>query len=243
MNGSSFVATFDGSQCCRPTLAVLVFLMGSNDPLTASPLMVPVMMPFWEGPPPEKSMLYCIASPCAVALKETICLPFARVAVTFADLLHRRVVQLRLRNGRPPARRNPDRCRPRGRSWSSGSAPRHEGRWDQFEPVHFDDHQLDSIPHFVYISRLTGGMMATFVDQLASRLASEIGNRLVSAVERRSVRRMGGAAAGPTTRRRKLDMSCRVADCTNRSGGPRFGFICDEHRKIPRRDRVEAWYA
>ncbi|MCA1829376.1 MAG: hypothetical protein ABR567_00980 [Myxococcales bacterium] len=30
--------------------------------------------------------------------------------------------------------------------------------------------------------------------------------------------------------RRALDMSCRVEGCTNRSRGPRAGFICDEHR-------------
>ena len=30
--------------------------------------------------------------------------------------------------------------------------------------------------------------------------------------------------------RRPLDMSCRVEGCTNRSRGPRAGFICDAHR-------------
>ena len=40
------------------------------------------------------------------------------------------------------------------------------------------------------------------------------------------VRGRGGANKG-----RKLDMSCRVGGCKNVSRGPRFGFICDEHRK------------
>ena len=31
--------------------------------------------------------------------------------------------------------------------------------------------------------------------------------------------------------RRALDMSCRVEGCTNRSRGPRAGFICDQHRQ------------
>src|SRR5216683_1777985 len=31
--------------------------------------------------------------------------------------------------------------------------------------------------------------------------------------------------------RRKLEMRCRVEGCKNRSKGPRFGFICDEHLK------------
>ena len=30
---------------------------------------------------------------------------------------------------------------------------------------------------------------------------------------------------------KKLDMSCRVEGCKNMSKGPRFGFICDDHRK------------
>lgn len=47
----------------------------------------------------------------------------------------------------------------------------------------------------------------------------------------------GGAALvvkrrGPSAMRgKKLDMSCRVEGCKNQSRGPRFGFICDDHRK------------
>ena len=32
-------------------------------------------------------------------------------------------------------------------------------------------------------------------------------------------------------RGRKLDMSCRVDGCRNKTRGPRFGFICDKHLK------------
>lgn len=35
-------------------------------------------------------------------------------------------------------------------------------------------------------------------------------------------------ASGP---KRKLDMKCRVEGCKNSTRGPRFGYICDEHRK------------
>lgn len=46
-------------------------------------------------------------------------------------------------------------------------------------------------------------------------------------------------------RGRKLDMSCRVEGCKNVSRGPRFGFICDEHRKKlsakEQRDAREKW--
>lgn len=51
---------------------------------------------------------------------------------------------------------------------------------------------------------------------------------------------------GPN-RGRKLDMSCRVEGCKNISRGPRFGFICDDHRKKlsakEQRDAREKWKA
>jgi hypothetical protein len=67
----------------------------------------------------------------------------------------------------------------------------------------------------------------TWVDQIVDRLASEIAMR-VNEVAARSAPAGRSAGARP---RRKLDMRCRVAGCRNRSRGPRFGFICDEHRK------------
>src|SRR6185503_19110307 len=39
-----------------------------------------------------------------------------------------------------------------------------------------------------------------------------------------------GRKRGPN-KGKKLDMHCRVEGCKNTSRGPRFGFICDEHRK------------
>jgi hypothetical protein len=56
-----------------------------------------------------------------------------------------------------------------------------------------------------------------------------------------------GAAPSARTRRvgpnkgKKLDMSCRVAGCKNISRGPRFGFICDKHRKqLSAKQQLEA---
>lgn len=71
---------------------------------------------------------------------------------------------------------------------------------------------------------------------LAERAQSGGGAALVvkSAAKRR------GANKG-----RKLDMSCRVDGCKNDSRGPRFGFICDDHRKKlsvkEQRDAREKW--
>lgn len=57
---------------------------------------------------------------------------------------------------------------------------------------------------------------------LAERAAAEKSSK--------SVARGAGGRRGPA-RGRKLDMKCRVEGCKNTSRGPRFGFICDDHRK------------
>ena len=33
---------------------------------------------------------------------------------------------------------------------------------------------------------------------------------------------------------RKLNMACRYPGCKNRSKGPRFRFLCEEHLKLPK---------
>src|SRR2546425_159336 len=63
---------------------------------------------------------------------------------------------------------------------------------------------------------------------------------------RRGKPALDGAAAARTRRigpnkGKKLDMSCRVAGCKNVSRGPRFGFICDKHRKsLSAKQQLEA---
>ncbi len=37
----------------------------------------------------------------------------------------------------------------------------------------------------------------------------------------------------------KLDMSCRYPGCKNRSKGPRFRFLCEEHLKLPKKKQDE----
>jgi hypothetical protein len=71
----------------------------------------------------------------------------------------------------------------------------------------------------------------TWVDQIVERLATEIEMRVREVAARAAGRVSSGPKAVATRRRRKLDMRCRVAGCRNRSRGPRFGFICDEHRR------------
>ena len=56
--------------------------------------------------------------------------------------------------------------------------------------------------------------------------------------------RLARAASGTG---RRLDMRCRVEGCKNVSRGPRYGYICDEHRKQlsakEQREAREKWNA
>jgi hypothetical protein len=94
-------------------------------------------------------------------------------------------------------------------------------------------------------------MAQSFVDRIVEQLSTSLRDRLgevMSELEREGQARMGRRAGGKTGRkRRKLDMRCRVAGCRRMSRGPRFGFICDEHRKkLSKREQAaarEAWNA
>ena len=95
-------------------------------------------------------------------------------------------------------------------------------------------------------------MAQTFVDRIVEQLSTSLRDRLgtlVSELERDARARIGNGVRGgrPGRKRRKLDMRCRVAGCRRMSRGPRFGFICDEHRKkLSKREQAaarEAWNA
>ena len=94
-------------------------------------------------------------------------------------------------------------------------------------------------------------MAQTFVDRIVEELTASLRDRLgtiVGELERDARGRMGrGGAVKTGRRRRKLDMRCRVVGCRQMSRGPRFGFICDEHRKkLSKREQAaarEAWNA
>jgi hypothetical protein len=95
-------------------------------------------------------------------------------------------------------------------------------------------------------------MAQTFVDRIVEQLSTSLRERvgsLVTELERAAQVRLGRAAGRGRSgrRRRKLDMRCRVAGCRRMSRGPRFGFICDEHRKkLSKREQAaarEAWNA
>ena len=74
------------------------------------------------------------------------------------------------------------------------------------------------------------------------RLEAE--GKLPTAVPAQRIVRIPAKSPRP---RRSLDMSCRVEGCTNRSRGPRAGFICDLHRAQmspeEQRETRERWNA
>jgi hypothetical protein len=76
---------------------------------------------------------------------------------------------------------------------------------------------------------------------LARHFAEIVADRIAASLPRGT----GGSAAGGVTRPsklrgRKLDMRCRYPGCKNRSKGPRFKFLCDEHLKLPKKEQEAA---
>jgi hypothetical protein len=53
--------------------------------------------------------------------------------------------------------------------------------------------------------------------------------------------RAARASRGPSKLAgRKLDMRCRYPGCRNKSKGPRFRFLCEEHLKLPKAEQNAA---
>jgi hypothetical protein len=50
----------------------------------------------------------------------------------------------------------------------------------------------------------------------------------------------GGRRAKPVSTRKQVDMNCRVEDCPNRSRGPRFGYMCEQHSKLSKKAQQAA---
>lgn len=72
-------------------------------------------------------------------------------------------------------------------------------------------------------------------DALAERFAQIFADRISAALPAAGRNGKVGAPRG-----RKLDMRCRYPGCKNRSKGPRFRFLCDEHLKLPKKEQADA---
>jgi hypothetical protein len=54
------------------------------------------------------------------------------------------------------------------------------------------------------------------------------------------------SSAKSSSTRKQVDMGCRVEDCPNRSRGPRFGYMCEDHSKLGKKAQAaarDAWNA
>ncbi len=83
-------------------------------------------------------------------------------------------------------------------------------------------------------------------DLLARRFAEIVADRVAAAIPIATPRRGPGRpkGAGAQLRGRKLDMRCRYPGCKNKSKGPRFRFLCEEHLKLPKAQQkaaLEKW--
>jgi hypothetical protein len=107
-------------------------------------------------------------------------------------------------------------------------------------------------------------------DQILERLSSEIAQKIIEMTEAKISAGLAGrgaihvshAIAGTTPKRRgrppknaalaqppakavkkskiKRDMHCRVEGCKSRSKGPGFGYMCEEHMKLPKAEQRKA---
>jgi hypothetical protein len=78
-------------------------------------------------------------------------------------------------------------------------------------------------------------MARDFVNDFLDQLADAFIQRVRERVHANGARKAAPGRRGPP-KGRKLDMHCRYPGCKNRSKGPRFSFLCEEHLKLPRRE-------
>lgn len=85
-------------------------------------------------------------------------------------------------------------------------------------------------------------------DTLIQRAAAILADRLTGVLARPADgARTANKRRSTALKGIKRDMSCRVEGCKNRSGGPYWGYICDEHRrKLGKKEQQaarDAWKA
>jgi hypothetical protein len=71
-------------------------------------------------------------------------------------------------------------------------------------------------------------MVDQIADAIADRALEKINQRVQSGMSK------GNGRHSSALRGRKLDMDCRYPGCKNRSKGPRFRYLCEEHLKLPK---------
>jgi|SRR5713226_4182425 hypothetical protein len=81
-------------------------------------------------------------------------------------------------------------------------------------------------------------------DLLVRRFADAVAERVEDLIPRATRAGQSAAAAlsrgASKLRGRKLDMRCRYPGCKNKSKGPRFRFLCEQHLKLSKKAQNEA---
>ena len=81
-------------------------------------------------------------------------------------------------------------------------------------------------------------------DALVDRFAQFFAERISAALAVPAARGGNRNGVASKLRGRKLDMRCHYPGCKNRSKGPRFRFLCEEHLKLPKKEQdaaLEKW--
>ena len=82
------------------------------------------------------------------------------------------------------------------------------------------------------------------LDAFVQLIAKAVADRIGSFSAKVGGARGGGRRGASKLRGRKLDMRCRYPGCKNKSKGPRFRFLCEEHRRLSKADQnaaLEKW--
>jgi len=78
-------------------------------------------------------------------------------------------------------------------------------------------------------------------DQIFNQIAELIAERAATKINESVQRGMrDGARAVSALKGRRLDMRCHYPGCKNRSKGPRFRFMCEQHMKLSKREQIVA---
>ena len=82
-------------------------------------------------------------------------------------------------------------------------------------------------------------MVDQIADLISVRTLEKINERVLSGMRNGAGKlRSGNGRLSSRLKGRKLDMSCRYPGCKNRSKGPRFRFLCEEHLKLPKKQEA-----
>jgi len=88
--------------------------------------------------------------------------------------------------------------------------------------------------HKAVMARRSSHPFDVLVDHFAQLFADRIATALPRGTPRNGAAPRRGSPPGI-----KRDMSCRYPGCKNRSKGPRFRFLCEEHLKLPKKKQDE----